>query len=53
MLSNDQKKVRTDISHKLLSMLEMHAEHYFEGIATGDESWFHCSSYSDSIFAES
>jgi hypothetical protein len=31
----------------------MYAEHNFEGIATGDESWFQYSSYSDSIFAGS
>jgi hypothetical protein len=28
----------------------MYAEHNFEGIATGDESWFQYSSYSDSMF---
>jgi hypothetical protein len=33
-------------------MLEIYAEHYFEGIATGDESWFQYSSYSDSMFAD-
>jgi hypothetical protein len=31
----------------------MYAEHNFEGTATRDESWFHYSSYSDSMFAES
>jgi hypothetical protein len=34
LLSDDQKKLRIDTSQKLLSMLEMYAEHYFEGIAT-------------------
>jgi hypothetical protein len=34
-------------------MLEMCAEHYFEGIATGNEFWFQYSSYSDSMFADS
>jgi hypothetical protein len=38
---------------KFLSMLGMYAEHDFEGIATGDESWFQYSSYSDSMFADS
>jgi hypothetical protein len=34
-------------------MLGMYAEHYFEQIATGDESWFQYSSYSGSMFADS
>jgi histone-lysine N-methyltransferase SETMAR len=53
LLSNDQKKLRVDASRKLLSMLGMYAEHNFEGIAPGDESWFQYSSYSDSMFADS
>jgi hypothetical protein len=36
-----------------LSLLGIYAEHNFEGIATGDESWFQCSSYSDSMFTSS
>jgi hypothetical protein len=31
----------------------MYAQRHFEGIATGDESWFQYSSYSDSMFAGS
>jgi hypothetical protein len=31
----------------------MDAEQDFNGIATGDEFWFQCSSYSDSMFAGS
>jgi hypothetical protein len=34
-------------------MLAMYAEHNFEGIAIGDESWFRYFSYSDSMFAHS
>jgi hypothetical protein len=52
-LSDDQKKLQVDASRKLSSLLGMYAEHHFEGIATGDESWFQCSSYSDSMFASS
>jgi hypothetical protein len=39
-LSDGQKKLRVDASRELLSMLGMYTEYYFEGIATGDESWF-------------
>jgi hypothetical protein len=34
-------------------MLGMSAEHDFEGIAHGGESWFQYSSDSDSVFADS
>jgi hypothetical protein len=53
LASHDQKKLPVDPSRKLLSLLGMYAEHHFEGIATSDESWFQCSSYSDSMFASS
>jgi hypothetical protein len=53
MFSNDQKKLRVDAEWKLMSLLGMNAEHNFEGITTGDESWFQNSSYSDSMFARS
>jgi hypothetical protein len=53
LLSDDQKKLQVDASLKLLSLLGMYAEHDFKGIATGDESWFQCSSYSNSMFAGS
>jgi histone-lysine N-methyltransferase SETMAR len=53
LLSNDQEKLPVDASQKLLSLLGMYAEHNFEGIATGDESWFQYSSYSDLMFAGS
>jgi hypothetical protein len=36
-----------------LSLLGIDAEHNFNGIATGDESWFPYSSYSDSMGASS
>jgi hypothetical protein len=53
LLSDDQKKLQIDSSQKLLSVLAMYTEHYFEGIATGDQSWSQCSSYSDSMLADS
>jgi hypothetical protein len=53
LLSDDQKKLRVDASRKFFSLLGMSAEHHFEGITTGDESWFQCSFYSDSMFARS
>jgi hypothetical protein len=53
LLSDAQKKLQVDASRKLLSLLGMYAEHNFEGIATGDESWFQSSSYSDSLFVRS
>jgi hypothetical protein len=34
-------------------MVGIDAEYAFEGIPTGDESWFQYSSYSDSMFADS
>jgi hypothetical protein len=53
LLFDDQKQLRVDASRQLLSLLGMHAEHHFEGIATEDEFWFQYSSYSDSMFARS
>jgi hypothetical protein len=53
LLSDDQKKLQVNASQKLLSLLGMYAEHHFERIATGDESWFQYSSYSDSMSADS
>jgi hypothetical protein len=35
----------------LLDMLQLYAEHSFEGITTGDESWFLYATYGDSMFA--
>jgi histone-lysine N-methyltransferase SETMAR len=52
-LSEDQKKFRVDESRMLLDMLQLYAEHNFEGIATGDGSWFRYSIYADSMFAPS
>jgi hypothetical protein len=49
-LSDGQKKLRVDASRKLLSLLGIDAEHNFKRIATGDESWFRYSSYSDLMF---
>jgi hypothetical protein len=34
-------------------MLRIDAEHYFNGMATGNEFWFQYSSYFDSMFADS
>jgi hypothetical protein len=53
LLSDDQKKLLVGASRKLLSLLGIYAEPNFKGIATDDESWFQCSSYSDSMFAGS
>jgi hypothetical protein len=53
LLSHSQKKLGVDASRKLLSLLGMDAEHNFEGIATGDESWFQYFSYSDSMYTGS
>jgi hypothetical protein len=53
LLSDDQKKLGIVASQKLLSMLGMHAEHDFEGIAAGDKYRFQYSSYSDSMFPDS
>jgi hypothetical protein len=43
---NDQSKM-------LLDMLQLYAEHNFEGIKTGDESWFLYTTYGDLTFATS
>jgi hypothetical protein len=53
LLSGAQKKLWTVAFRKFLSMLGMSAEHDCEGIATGDNSWFQYSFYSDSMFAGS
>jgi hypothetical protein len=53
LLSDDQKKSQMIASQNLLSMLRMYAKHDFEGITTGDKSWFQSSSDSDSMFADS
>jgi hypothetical protein len=37
----------------LLDMLQLYAEHNFEGITTCDESWFLYTTYGDSMFATS
>jgi hypothetical protein len=37
----------------LLDMFQLYAEHNFEGITTGDESWFLLTTYGDSLFATS
>jgi hypothetical protein len=42
-----------DQSEILLDMLQLYAEHNFEGITTGDESWFLYPTYEDSMFAPS
>jgi transposase len=52
-LFDGKKKLQVDASREFLSMLGMYAEHNCEGIATGDEFLFQCSSYSDSMFADS
>jgi hypothetical protein len=50
LLSDDRAKLRVVSSRKLLSLLGTYAERNFKRIATGDESWFRYSSYSDSRF---
>jgi hypothetical protein len=42
-----------DQSEMLLDMLQLYAEHNFEGITTGDESWFLYTTCGDSMFATS
>jgi hypothetical protein len=42
-----------DQSETLLDMLQLYAEHNFEGITMGDESWFLYTTYGDSMFATS
>jgi hypothetical protein len=37
----------------LLDMLQLYAEHNFEGIVRGDEFWFRYSTYSDAMLAAS
>jgi hypothetical protein len=37
----------------LLDMVQLYAEHNFEGITTGNESWFLYTTYGDSLFATS
>jgi hypothetical protein len=39
-----------DQSEVLLDMLQLYAEHNFEGITTGDESWFLYTTYGDFMF---
>jgi hypothetical protein len=40
-----------DQSEMLPGMLQLYAEHNFEGIATGDKSWFLYTTYGDSMSA--
>jgi hypothetical protein len=42
-----------DQLERLLDMLQLYAEHNFEGITTGEESWFLHTTYGDSMFATS
>jgi hypothetical protein len=42
-----------DQSEMLVDMLQLYAEHNFEGITRGDESWFLSPTYGDSMFATS
>jgi hypothetical protein len=42
-----------DQSEMLLDMLQLYAEHNFEGITIGDEPWFLYITYGDSMFATS
>jgi hypothetical protein len=42
-----------DQSGMLLDMLQLYAEHNFEGITTGNESWFLYTTYGDSMFVTS
>jgi hypothetical protein len=42
-----------DQTEMLLDMLQLYAEHNFEGITTSDESWLLYTTYGDSMFAAS
>jgi hypothetical protein len=42
-----------DQSETPLDMLQLYAEHNFEGITTGNESWFLYTTYGDSMFTTS
>jgi hypothetical protein len=50
-LSEMKKKFRVDESRMLLDVLQLYAEHNFEGLATGDESWCRYGTHTDSMFA--
>jgi hypothetical protein len=52
-LSEVQKKCRVDQSGRFLDMLWLYTEQNFEGMATGDKSWFLCITDADSVFAVS
>jgi hypothetical protein len=40
-------------SEMFLDILQLYAEHHFEGSTTGDKSWFLYTIYGDSMFATS
>jgi hypothetical protein len=42
-----------DQSEMLFDVLQLYAEHNFEGIMTDDESWFLYTTYGDAMFASS
>jgi hypothetical protein len=52
-LSDDQKANRVRDSRALLAILQCLQDNSFEGISTGDESWFLYEYQSDSMFAAS
>jgi hypothetical protein len=50
---SERAAVMNDQSEMLLDILQLYAEHNFEGITTGDESWFLYTTYGDSMFTAS
>jgi hypothetical protein len=54
-LSPAQSIARGEASTEMLQILHESEENYFQGIATGDESWFQCSDScpSSKMFARS
>jgi len=53
LLTPSQKAERVDAANRMLEVLELKRSDFFEGITTGDESWFRYSYCSDHMYAES
>jgi hypothetical protein len=52
-LSNAQKVARVEAAKEMLRILEEPEANDFDGIATGDESWFQHTAASSKMFARS
>jgi hypothetical protein len=50
-LSSIQKVARVEASKTILRVLQGAESNHFEGVATGDESWFRCCYLSSTMFA--